>query len=250
MKDVHQRPLKPRAFGLVGIVLIGVLFSTACSKGSKDSPPAAVSQGVEEVAPKVCIGDSELSAFGNHYARKDVWERLPSSKALYEAYGDFYLQAVEVTKSGVMGILGWHEWAEACVQRRDGEFWARLLNESDAEWEGPFIAVEAKAGFERAYFNRIFGESCYKTVDDEQWCFGDGTIQVGKRVLQAKLVLDPSEMPGYGLPVDIEGEPVGFWIFVPKQGAWHVFKDGFVTQEGRVDIDPEQSPPWRVLMPK
>lgn len=244
------RKLKLQSFGLLGIVLAGVLVSAACSKSSNDSPPAAVVQVVEEVRPKVCMDVSELSAFGTRFARKDVWDKLPETKTLGETFGDYALQAVEVTEFGVMGSLGWHEGPDVCVQRRDGDLWAQQLGVGDAKWEGPFIAIDAKGGFERAYFNRVFGRACYNTASDEQWCFGDGTIQMGQRVLQAKMVLELSEMPSYGIPVRVEGEPAGFWMFVPVQGGWHVFKDEFVTQEGHVDIDPAHFPPWRVLTPK
>lgn len=252
MKSAGQRltRLKLRALGLIGVALTGVLVSTACSKSGKDLPPAADSQTVEVVQPKVCMDGPELSAFGTRFARKDVWDKLPETKTLGEAFGDYALQAVEVTKFGVMGSLGWHEGPNVCVQHRDGKLWAQVLGAGDAKWEGPFIAIDAKSGFERAYFNRVFGESCYKTADDEQWCVGDGTIQIGQRVLQAKMLLDLSEMPDYGIPVSVEGEPVGFWMFVPVQGGWHVFKDEVVTQEGHVDIDPERFPPWRVLTPR
>ncbi|WP_310344908.1 hypothetical protein [Rhodoferax saidenbachensis] len=232
---------------MIGIVLASVLFSAACSKGGKDSPPAAVSQGVEEVRPKECMDGPELSAFGTRFAREDVWAKLPETKTLGETFGDYALQAVEVTEFGVIGSLGWHEGPNVCVQHRDGELWAQVLGAGDAKWEGPFIAVDAKGGFERAYFNRIFGKACYQTVEGEDWCFGDGSIQIGGRALKTAVLLDTSEMPEYGIPVTVEGEPAGFWMFVRVQEQWHVFKDEVVTQEGHVDIDPAQFPPWRVL---
>lgn len=232
---------------LIGFMAMALV---ACSKQNTNVPPIEASTNTTVAPSQGCMSTAELTTYGTHFARKDVWEALPKVKNWSAVQGEYDLKAIEVTSSGeVFGSLGWHEGPSVCVQRRDGEFWARMLGVDDKEWSGPFLPIDAKDGFEVAYFNRVFGNACYKDAEAEQWCFGDGVIRVGPQVLKAKMSLDSSEMPGYGTPVSVDSEFKGFWVFVPSQGQWNVFRDDFVSKEGHVAIDPKHDAPWRVLIP-
>jgi len=190
----------------------------------------------------------DLAKYGTHFARKDVWDRLPEARTLGEAYGDYDVVAIDITQFGVIGELGWHEGPDVCVQVRDDQMWARLLDSESKAWKGPFISVDASQGVDAAYINRIFGGTCFDSKEDGHWCFKNGSIQVGANVLKAKVVMDTSEMPSYGIPVQVEGDPEKFWVFVRARDGWRVFKDEYLTRPGHVDIDPERAPFWRELI--
>jgi hypothetical protein len=68
-------------------------------------------------------------------------------------------------------------------------------------------------------------------------------------VHKAELVLDSVEIPNYGSPVSVENSK-HLWMFVATSTGWDVFLDSSLTTEGRVDVDPKKSTPWRTLSAK
>lgn len=196
-----------------------------------------------------CAPSNRLTNHAGHYARKSLWDNLPEIKVWAEANQRFndWISAVDITPVGkVLGNYGWHEGGTPCVAFRGKELWAKDTGPTPSEWQGPFILVGAPLSGEVAYFNRLFGNKCYAGNNGENWCFGPGSIRVDTRQYKARLTLDTSEMPTYGSPVAIEGEK-GFWVFVPDQNGWKVFRDTFVTEAGHKEIDPKKSQPWRIL---
>lgn len=199
-----------------------------------------------------CEPNAQLALRVGHYAKKSLWENLATQKVWSKAnqrFNDGWISAVDIDKMGnAFANLGWHEGGTPCITFRGEELWAADTSAPPAKWEGPYIRVSASTNGETIYFNRIFGNKCYSSKAKEHWCFGDGQITIGKKRFKAFIQSDMSEAPEYGTPVNIDGNE-GFLVFVPFQGGWKVFKDTFVTAEGRKDIDPAKTPPWLILSP-
>jgi hypothetical protein len=250
-------------------VIAALSIAAAACSDSVDNQPAkktglASPAGANETAPSAdCLKPDALRQYGRLFVDKVDWERLPILKdwtmvltersrgeGRQKAAGA--VNAFNLGPERTYGSLGWHETSEVCVQQRGGEFWARLLDgnpEKPPQWEGPFVPLPDATDYERAYFNRLFGKACYEDDEGQPWCFSDGALQIATKRYAAGLHLDSSEMPNYGSPVKLEKQE-GFLMFVPAGSGWKVFKDNFVTLEGRVEVDPRRDPPWRELKPK
>lgn len=224
---------------------------------------ALVSTGIAAVvaalfllqAKSECLSPSRIKALPlGEYARKDIWDRLPSAKDWTEIHRrvTWHLDSVSLTSKGEsIGNFGWHEGGPVCAQLRGGELWAKPFDSPPnppERWEGPFIFLGENTNIDEAYFSKIFGNQCFQSDTGEQWCFGKGSITVDRKQYRAALHPDSSEMPNYGTPVSVKNEP-SFWIFVPSGAGWLIFKDSFVTEEGHVKIEPDKSTPWRILKP-
>lgn len=202
-----------------------------------------------------CLSSNQIMSASGKYVKKETWEKVLTVKdwtSLNSSFTEDLIPSVDLTSEGeAKGSLRWHEGSPVCVQLRNGELWAKLITDSPnshARWEGPYTYLLKGLDFERAYFDRIFQKECYTSEIGELWCFGPQSIQVGNKKFSAVLNLDPSEMPAYGTPVSVQGEK-GFWIFLPFENGWKVFKDSFVTEKDHVDIDPRTSAPWHTLLP-
>lgn len=196
-----------------------------------------------------CTSRAVLKKHTGHYAEKTFWNMLPKVKIWAET-GISSISAVDILDTGEsIASYSWHEGGDCCVQLRGNEVWVKNPNDDkkNSQWVGPFIRVSSTGYKETPYFDRIFGNHCFKSNKNEQWCFGPGSIKVGTKRYKANIVTDTSEMPTYGTPVRIEGEN-NFWIFVPWGEGWKVFKDTFLTVEDRA-VDPNKSTPWRKLKP-
>jgi len=198
---------------------------------------------------QACDSKASLSKHEGHYARNTVWEQLPKLQIWHNA-NQFkgWVSAVDIKPDGeTFASFHWHEGGSVCAKFRGDVLWAKDNSSSPAKWEGPFLRVGSSSQApEVAYFNRLFGSKCYSASNGDTWCFGSGSIKINERIYQARLVLDRSEMPLYGSPVEIEQEKK-FWVFVPYGSGWKVFQDTFVTEEGHEDVDPAISKPWQVL---
>jgi len=194
-----------------------------------------------------CTPSQQLKKHAGHYAFKPFWDKLPNSK-IWSASGMHSISAIEIDASGnASGIFAWHERGEMCVQLRGTELWANEVLDTGKQpkWVGPYIRIGAASKNESMYFTRIFGEACFKSDNNETWCFGAGSIKVGSKKYAAELIADTSEMPTYGTPVEIKGEKA-YWVFVPWKGGWKVFKDiGDLSKP----INPQKAKPWRILLP-
>lgn len=250
MISISEMISSRRIYFHAGVVLASVLVSSACSRDSRDEPRVDETPPMEVAQPKQCIESAELGKYGRHFARKDVWDRLPKANTLRDAVEDYDIVAIDITQFGLIGELGWHEGLDVCVQVRNGEAWARPLDSVNEAWKGPFISVDTSYGIDAAYVNRIFGLACFETQEDGDWCFKNGSLHVGTNVYQAKIILDTTEMPTYGIPVKVDGDPENVWMFVRAEDRWRVFKDEYLTRPGHVDVDPSKAQPWRELVTK
>jgi hypothetical protein len=120
--------------------------------------------------------------------------------------------------------------------------------DSPTNWEGPFTFIGTDEDVGVAYFRKVFNSSCFGSDLGEAWCFSDGIVSIDNRRAKATLLLDGSEVPSYGTPLTIEGME-GIFMFVPTEKGWKVFKDTWASDENRVPVEPEVTPPWRILGP-
>lgn len=257
--------------------MIAILALSACGEsgetnaGAGKAAPASsasVNTGIKDLVSTECLSAEALRPFGQVFADKKEWEMLPRLRDWRAvrnaqtqirkdrmAVGGGGIDAFVLRGDDVIGSLGWHEGVAVCIQQREGEYWARMPQSEPSKqppWEGPFIPVPGASGkpADAAYFNRIFGQVCHETAENEPWCFGDGSLQIGDKHYRAELVLDGSEMPSYGSPVRLAGQKEGFLVFVPAGDGWNVYKDDYVSKDDHVEIDPKRDPPWRKLRPQ
>lgn len=256
--------------------MIAIVALSACGESVETNPgtgkatpasPASVNTGTKDLGVAECLNAEALRPFGQVFADKREWEMLPHLRdwsAVRNAQtqirkdrmpaGGGGIDAFVLRGDQVIGSLGWHEGVSVCVQQRDGEYWARMPPSEPSKlppWEGPFIPVPGASveHTDTAYFNRIFGQACHETEENEPWCFGDGSLQIGAKHYRTELVLDGSEMPNYGSPVRLAGQKEGFLVFVPVGDGWNVYKDDYVSKDDHVEVDPKRDPPWRKLRP-
>ncbi len=226
------------------IVALMAVFATL-------SDVLATPENISSQVRAECESRDSLKLHAGHYARKAFWENLPKVKNWSEAmtkFNEYATSAIEISVNGeVLLIDGWHEAAEnACVHFRNRELWAKKPYDSSSEWVGSFIHVGAAKSDSAVYFERVFGDNCYVSNNNEHWCFKSNSILIDAKRRKANLVLDTSEMPTYGTPVAIDAEK-GFWIFVPTNDGWKIFQDTYVTSEEHEEINPSKSVPWRIL---
>lgn len=240
----------------------------ACSDRS-GGPAAPASAPAEPALPLTmvidgqdCLTDVGLRQRGWPLVEREVWEALPrqrdwaaiaAARAQARERDGLPLKGVDAVyfqgRERVIGMIGWREPRPVCVQVRDGEAWAALIDERFKErpsWYGPMVATRDFNTLDVSYYNRIFGTVCYDDEKKEHWCFAPAALIVNGKPYTATLQLDRTNMPNYGTPVRVEGQ-AGYWIFVPVADGWKVYRDDDVTTPGHRDINPERDPPWHTL---
>ena len=206
-----------------------------------------------------CTPAHRLPKHAGHYARQSLWRNLPEAQvwSLANQKHGGQISAVEIGEKGeIASSYSWHEGGgHTCVAFRKDALWVKDDNLPTA-WHGPFVRVADPAPtpnrtkhWEEIYFARLFGDTCYRSNGGGDWCFGNSSIKMGAKHIKARLALDMMEMPIYGSPV-LTDEDRKFWVFVPTATGWNVFRDGYITEEGYKQVDPNTAPPWRVLTRK
>ena len=192
-----------------------------------------------------CAETAVLKKHVGHYAEKSFWDRLPKAK-VWASAGMAPISAIDVDDAGVArAVFAWHEGDTACVQLRGNDLWVKDSSSKKIKWLGPYIKVSPKAGDETPYLTRIFGQRCYTSNRNDQWCFEPGILKLAGKSLKAKVHQDTSESPTYGTPLIVHGERA-YWVFMPFEDGWKVFKD---IGDPENPINPKTDRPWRVLKP-
>jgi hypothetical protein len=253
---------------LILTLLCGAL--AACSPRDGGPAPAASSPGAAEAAlPQTsvidgqdCLTDAGLRQRGWPLVDRDVWDALPRVRDWAAITGArrqarereglpadgvdaVYLQGREQ----IVGLTAWHEPRPVCVQVRDSELWAAVLDErfrQQPQWHGPLVPSRDFNALDLSYYNRIFGTVCYDSEKHEHWCFAPAALVIDGKARTVTLQLDRTNMPGYGTPLRVEGQ-AGYWVFVPIEDGWKVYRDDDVSRPGHRDINPDRDPPWHTL---
>lgn len=92
-------------------------------------------------------------------------------------------------------------------------------------------------------FNLLF-KGCYKDETQKRYCLGDGRLSIDGKPRTAQLQLDSSELDIRGNNLKIEGDNL-FWVFVPVEKGWHVFRSDWASAEGYAPFDLNK--PWKIL---
>ena len=263
----HEKAVSMKA-PLTALLLAVAL--AACSPQDSGPAPAASSPQAGDAAlaqttvidGQDCLTDAGLRQRGWPLVDRDVWDALPRVRDWaaitaarrqarehdgLPAYGvdAVYLQGREK----IMGLVGWSEARPVCVQVRDGELWAAVLDEhfkEQPQWYGPLVPSRDFNALDLSYYNRIFGTVCYDSEKREHWCFAPGALIIDGKPRTVTLQLDRTNMPPYGTPLRVEGQG-GYWIFVPIANGWKVYRDDDVTTPGHRDINPAHDLPWHTL---
>jgi hypothetical protein len=242
---------------LIAVILIG------CTDTRESSSPANTASAVVPAAE--CMSVDALRAQSVIFVDAQDWVTLPQVRDWTElraerrramqkqaSTGAFGFNAFELRQGQIIGVLDWHEAVTVCVQQRQDGYWVHATEGaedlSSRPWEGPFIPVPGATSMGVAYFDRLFGSTCFQDEKQQRWCFSSGALQIAERRYAAELQLDESEMPGYGSPVKLAQE-AGFLIFKPAGEVWQVYRDDFVTVVGHVEVNPLRDKPWRTLRP-
>ncbi|MBC3882668.1 hypothetical protein H8K35_14850 [Undibacterium sp. LX40W] len=167
-----------------------------------------------------------------------------------------FVSAVNIDKSGGGAfIFSWHEgsWFEESEEKvmvfkgdsikfMDEKFststFIKVANAADT--------LEDVRNYDPIFFSLIF-DGCYLDQSNRQWCFSQNKIKIEAKTLEARLVLDRSELPQDGNIVDIETEKL-FWIFKPEKDGWLVLKGDYVSRSGGKPLN--WNKPWMKLRPK
>jgi hypothetical protein len=200
-----------------------------------------------------CESPANLSNHPGHYARKSVWDQLQLLKSWSDSNRfKGWISAIDIKSDGDnFASLRWHEGQPVCIKFQGNAVWASSEDSPSSAWEGPFIKVGPPIMHNHSalYFDRLFKHNCFTSNTNEAWCFETNSIKINNRAHKAELVLDSVEIPNYGSPVSVENSK-HLWMFVATSTGWDVFLDSSLTTEGRLDVDPKKSTPWRTLSAK
>ena len=147
----------------------------------------------------------------------------------------------------------WHEGGDlpGCVVIQDKRLYLRNPDQGTAgQLSQPFARIPYVGIYavEEWASDTVFGERCYQSNKQEQWCFSGRTVAVnGRPYIFGGVTMDVGEYPGYGI---VTGNPFSQnWpslIFVPTATGFHVYQDTPLAED-RVPAGPGISKPWRTL---
>lgn len=241
----------------------------ACSPQDGSPAPASSPKAGEATVSQTtvidgqdCLTNAGLRQRGWPLVDRDVWNALPrvrdwaaitAARRQAREHDGLPPEGVDAVyfegREQIMGLVAWHESRPVCVQVRDGELWAAVLDghfKEQPQWHGPLVPSHDFNALDLSYYNRIFGTVCYDSEKREHWCFAPGALIIDGKPRTVALVLDRTNMPAYGTPLRVEGQS-GYWIFVPIDHGWKVYRDDDLTVPGHRDIQPDRDAPWHTL---
>lgn len=211
-----------------------------------------------QAAPVLCAGNPALRSLEGAWALPGFLDQLRRTRSFSAAQAavDDQHAVVYVEDRRVYFNLAWHEGGEgnACV-RVQGD--ALLVGDVSGDgrpvqWYGPYARTgsQGRADEDDSAYLRPFFAGCWRSERAETWCLSPSGITVDGKRVDAELVKDASERPGYGTVFRTHLTALPFTVFVPLADGWAVFQDDWVTSEHRKPVDPVHDAPWRRLRPR
>lgn len=196
----------------------------------------------------ICPGDKRLIQIEGYYAHSTVLKALPKVRIWSQAFSAAVADSsgFRISKLNVHRNWGWHEGdpGGSCIRVEGTFYWLLPRNERE-RLAGPFVRLGGLDEDEGGAYLSKFMTGCFTSQANERWCLSPDAITFEKKHHKIKLQKDTSEAPTYGTALRVEGSTSMFWVFVPIANGWMVFRDEWVTTEGREEVDPSR--PWQVL---
>lgn len=203
-------------------------------------------------AEPACDSGGRLKKISGSYVAKQLWDELVLKKNWSEVTSKNSpmngYPTLWIDKTGEPTLSSWHEAASnACLNASGDKLWAYSKDDPKRQ-RLQYIRIGdiGETVLSDALLGRIFGKQCFQDAKGARWCFDRGTLAIGERKYVAQLVMDGSEMPGYGTPLSVGGQK-DFWIFVPYATGYKVFRDVLASDPKRKPINPNVDIPWQIL---